>query len=527
MHASFGGIPCVQHASFTMKQGVTPSTGRATFAIDSSPPLCGVFILSDGIRTISISPAYLVDPVIVRHDSGAVIEATIADRRILWKYGYVTGKYNIPDDMGIPKEERKIQDLLQDCLTINYGVVINFFSVPEGLYPPVDWEFENPASAAQELCEKYGLSISLDVSGNAYIGPAAFDRTIAIPTADPMSSEQSFNDPYKPIEIWITGSRKINQICYELYPIGIEKTTNELKKIDELSYKPAEGWGKAVLNDFYDIADDEAKKLAEKCIFKWYAYVPLVLGDRKKYLPWLAHISEVAKVLDENEGTYVSQRAMPYIATGNIKTDEVTSWNPSTLERYKKEVTFDLIKGIVKFPEYIFQIKNYTSPVQALTEVEKATVRIMAAYEINTGSADDFYKKKFPVAGGTLSPYIVSNKELTEYQIEGVANSEEKVALDAYAANVAQAILDTWEHISPWQWEFPFLATVEVYGDIKSVTWQVGEQGATSIVSTGVEEIVPFIPSYQERALQKKSAALHWPSTKRIDEQSIRRKTSL
>jgi len=522
IYARFAGIGCLGSVSFSLRQGVTPSTGSVAFPVQFNPPAFGDLELYDGRGgRVVLREMYLVDPVRSQAEGGDIIQATIADKRLLWQYGWVAGRYNTPhESIGEPYPEKSLEWLIGFALS-NYGVSVRFVNIPVA-YPTVDWNFTNPATAVQELCNQYGLAVSLDPDGSVWVSPAGEPRFF--PGGNFISRELTVVNKPIPSSIIIVGNRIINQRDYSLQPVGVElggvDPDGTIKAINDLSYKPAAGWGKSILRDFTDVLDefgDEEYKLAQKCIFKWYGWIPTDVGyDSRQYcLPWLGHIKDLIEVPNSILAN-TKERGVPVVGVAEIEGDGISYIN-GALAKTKRSFSLDYTRGIVKFAEPVVNI--VAAGAQLIrAECTAAQVVITAAHEDCRGDGDtsvsplqDHYYYVYPL-GGILAPYVRTDPSLTLYSDTDVIDSVQFASLNAFTGQTAAKIATQFEYINPMQYVYAGLLSIPVYGAFKSVTWNAGEDGANTVVSLGVEEIRPFLPSYNERMTAKKTVALEWPT---------------
>lgn len=533
IRAEFNGIGCLGAVSFSLRQGVTPSTGSIAFPANSYPHETGDLLLRSENGAIILRDMYLVDPVESEAEGGHIIQATLADKRILWQYGWVRGEYNMPDETtGQPRKEKTIRELIDLCLETKYGVRVNYHSVPN-YYPTVSWEFENPAMAVQEICNKYGLAVSLSPDGEVHVSSASYGRSV--PGGYIMSREQTTLNKPVPQSIVVVGNKMVNQREYDLVPVGVEWSGHSSKAgfilpIDDLSYKPSAGWGKSILIKFHDVAEGEKRELALKCIFKWYGYLGGYGANAREFcLPWLGHIKDLTAAPNISGVDDEQQRAKPDVKVKGFESDGVSHKNQSAKTQRKIPYTLDYKRGIVKFAEWTGIIidpgtgEPATDPMLHIHKTVAADVTITAAHETPciqvSGSVwgNYYYQKSIP--GGTLPPYLYRDHSITLYANNGTADSSQKSDLDAHCKNIAYKITDQFDRIDPKQYVYAELLSVTPHGEIKSVTWNVGENGYNTVISYGQEEIRPFLPSYNERINAKKTVALQWPTGRTLENQ--------
>lgn len=507
--ARFNGIGCVDSASFSLRAGVSPSTGSISMPLEWTPNSdFGYLELQGEQGWVSIGPMYIVDPVITEGENGQYVQATIADRRVNWKNGFVVGVYNQVIN-GIPDEEKTLTELFDICFAA-YGESPVYHNVP-GVYPAVIWEYVNPATAIAELCEKYGLEVTLGLDSAVHVAPKNEFRIL--PSGWITQAERTIKNNPIPTTIRVVGNRIINEKTYQLKAVGLE-TDGKLKWINDLTYKPTGGWGASAVNHFEDVTDEDERDLARKCIYRWYMWDPddvTTGGTRKAHLPWMTELARTATEDGEKK------RMKPYIWVKEAQTDSITWTNKTVAEAPADGYSIDYERGLVKFDRLMVKVSSSPSQTPTFTD---ADVYFYGSHEMNTDDGDDFYYYDYAL-GGVGGIFIHQDRALTLFEDEGTPDATELADLNTFAAEIVSKIAATYEYIDPETLVYPFVVPIEPWGQIKSVTWQISEAGAFTTVSTGREEVRPFLPSYEERLSAKKTSYLAWPGGSALDSRRL------
>jgi len=519
---NYNGYNATGNFSFYLKQGTGPSTGSIAFPLGAAPTIDGnpgtLAISCDG-QSVVFNDVYLVNPTRVESEGGQILQATLADKRYRWRFGYLRAKYNQLDPTtGKPKEDKPLTEILTEALSV-YNESPVFMQIPDDIYPTINWEFADPAQAIEELLQRYSLALSISPAGQVTIASVSYNQSFT--QSNVSYHEYSNNRPLEPIGVIVVGDFMEVMRCFNLKPVGIEISTHadagQIKEIDDLSYKPAEGWGKAVLNNFESLIVNnepwkEAQALARQCIFKWYGYIPedeSIENSREQLLPWLGSVTE----FKNNELV----KGKPYILAKHQLIDSVSFKNNTDGNPIKSEFDFslDYKNGILKFTNPTFK-KSDTASSFGTTEVEAAEVELIVSVKTTPTKTNGYwgnYYYEHPI-GGVLPYYMHKEESLKlyghswHYTQDRVYNKSE---LDTYAEKIARLIAKKFDTIRPEQYTFERLLNVTPIGQVKSVSWHVDEHGWKTIVSFGQEEIQPYLPSYQERVGIKKTDALHWP----------------
>jgi len=491
LRVTFGGCKCIGDVSFSLRQGVMPSTGSISFPANVRPPEQGDLSITSENGNLLIRDLHLINPVYTQSSGGDIMQATIADKRIEWRYGYLMGQYNQPDEeTGRPSEEKKLDELF-------------------------DLAFE-PYDIRSYFC--------IVVIAPVNLPRVKYNRPV-------LSKEyQQITTPY-PASIIIVGNQIVNQRDYSLVPVGVEwsghgSQAGFLKAIDALSYTPTAGWGKSILRDFTDVTAGERRQLALKTIFKWYGYLGGTGRNARAFcLPWIGHITEMSE-LDNDSIDGTPKRSSPYIKTNEIETDDITVCNGST-RIYEGGYKLDYVRGIVRFDKEVVKIVAAGDQLKK-AECQAATVTITAAHNCPPISQSSgvwghyYYVKTLP--GGTLPPLIHRDSSLTLYATNDTADSTQKNALDAHCEKIADQLAKRFDYQQPAQRVYPEILDVSPDGDLKSVTWNISpDSGYNTVLSWGREEVRPLLPSYEERTNQKRTYTLQWPTERIIESEQKHR----
>lgn len=507
VYATYAGHGCVNEVNFTLTLGPSPSTGRVTLLGDVIPKSGNLILRCSQGGLVTLTGMWTIEAVTRTDENGTFTDLTIADRRVFWQWGYIVGVHNQPNAAGEPQQEQTLQALLQLCFDC-YNETVVFHDLPIE-YPSVRWEFDNPATAAQALCDQYGLSIGLETDGKVHICQQDLERTW--PASPMKTKDETESDKILPSKLCVVGSKIINQKTYSLVPVGLEKSDHATRPgamlpINSLSYKPAEGWGVSISRAFLDVEAGEATELAEQCVYKWYAWMPANFDDLDKELPWLDKLPETT--LDD-DGNIVQKT--PYIFSDDVETDGIACRVRTGLLPCSLDYEIDYQKGIVKFSQPAIKIVSNT--LGKPDTVMAATVELTIAHELNTGSESDYYVFEYSI-GGDGSERIHKDDKLILYAYDGVIDEDVRSDLDTHALLICEGLEREYQSFVPAVRSYPVILNVSPYGDFKSVTWSVSEQGAETRIASGQEEEKFGMPTYEERLRIRKWASgdmRRWP----------------
>lgn len=501
VNALYGGIPC-RSASMSLTQGITPDVGTLvipTWCAGRIPAKADL-VLSDGndglVRFLDM---YHIEGTEQELPGGREISIQIADRRCLWKWNFLQlGQiaWNQPNPDGTAKKERALVTLLHDCLSALSGARWQVMhDVPEA-YPPVRWpDPTNAAAAAQALCDEFGLGISLAPWGSVNVESLAADHPF--PPGPVSGREAGQSVQMKPASIWIIGSNNVYEKTFsDLVAVGIE-IDGTVRPIDELSYKPAHGWGAEPLT-FPNLAAgsyggenytaDEARELARKAVWKWYS---LKNADRA-FLPLL----DVRSELVLNQG--VKERGRPYVLS-ELAVWDGTVWVKLPKQRISEGFTLDCAAGIVKFDEPIYTVQNEGAAAGAIIAPD---MDLRAAYESSAP-----YGFEYIVAGGVPGTALYhSVPALRLWWIDGDTDPFAESDMNDYARKVAEQLARPFSVAAPESRTYPRITAIRPGGTIRAVRWSVdGQSGAMTRVEKGFDLPDPGMPAFEERLARRKT----------------------
>lgn len=289
--AFWPGVTGFISCTYTRGHGITP--GIASLEVPEgalqSLRIFGGLLITDGVSSITI-PDCRVQSVDFLTEGGRRVVLHIADRRWRWKYGFINGSWNVidpyPDLDLFPPDEfvnvvgpyapgtyRTAGNLIRDCLeTMGEQFAID----PEPNFPLTTvWNDDVPAQALAGICDSIGYRVCLRTSDNkVLVAPQGVGKPL--PANLPIiSTPPSIQISTQPAQIRLVGDDVIYNDFVRLEPVGLEPT-GEIKEIDDLSYKPANGWANCAPTSFWEAAatnqlsQQEARDLAQRCIWRMF-----------------------------------------------------------------------------------------------------------------------------------------------------------------------------------------------------------------------------------------------------------------
>ena len=525
--AWFPGIEQLLGASFTLLPGVEPSVGW----LDISTPLTlpqsvGPLTFTYGGVRIVLRDCRIETATITSGSHGRTLRLKVVDRRWKWRYGAISGHYNIWQhaeplsfDYKQPGESRRRKELIrgteqtprQLCARLldamgerNYDLS----RVPNALRPTVVWSYRVPAQALAELVARLGCRVVLRTDDTVAIVPLGWGR--ALPTGDDVSDQSlSLRASPLPERVVIVAGASRFQADLPLEAVGCE-TDGTIRPLDELSYRPEAGWGSIDLEHMNGIADPRAREVALASVFRWYRVAKSFTGALPKALR--AEKWSVASILplgrEQLDTRTRNDHEVPkaaqvfgvwYRATHPFDVENsVASLQPLESETddyglsalYREPFTLDADRGIVCFAEPVYQFQH-TGLYYEFAPAELRLRTSFAHFDKQTGNATR-YEHARQLSRGTGAPaqFIERPDIVAGYRVRYDANYRPRKVIDNEAAIRQEADRHLDALVNQPSLGFPSSVTyvglkpIELDGVVQQIEWRVGLAGATTRAST-------------------------------------------
>lgn len=211
----------------------------------------------------------------MRRRGEPVLSVAYEDRRWKWRYATVSGLFNerLPDcsirfntKLDWKRSARGLFKFVLDaCGETNADVM----AAPDNVYPMCDWRDARCDVALDELCRLTYCTLILDYQTNR-VSVARLRRGTPLPdspTKTHVSTACRIAAIPDAIAIGCGPTRYQSKLSLE--PVGLD-TDGKIKKIDDLSYKPADGWSRSWPGEFSEVAFGKARALAARTVWRWY-----------------------------------------------------------------------------------------------------------------------------------------------------------------------------------------------------------------------------------------------------------------
>lgn len=504
---SFPGIDpgAVIGADYTLGHGVSPGICNLRVAAGTTLRAnVGDLVFRFGEVKLRFADCVLQSGALRLGRGGQVWNLRIVDRRWKWQYGTVSGRYNIRGEDGridrrLPqKTPQQLAALLLEAMNES-GFSVS--ALPAKARPEVVWDHANPARELAELCEALGCRVVLGTDNKVRIrrlgqGQRLPDGGLA------MNAGLGVQRTIPPDEIRLVYGPTVYQSRLTLEAVG-EDTDGSIRPIDELEYKPEDGWKHGAASAENDLAD--------KTVFRMYRVEGQASGglqfptlDRPKVESLDQYVLR-DRLAEMSEGTEGVKRRRPPVVCGTYydeRTDAEGNTPPNTFYRYG--FTLDPERHLVIFDRPVYRIDEdgYYNAAQLF---------LTTSYHLRYGRGDVLARKYTPRRLGgrrhNTGPRVERRPEIFAIA-RAVYRGERSVA--RVDTNYDQAVREANEYLDALQRQYAEvdqtadvqyagLVDISPDGAVQQVTWRVGDGGpATTRASRNAEGNI-YAPSYAEK----------------------------
>ena len=297
---SFSTLGAIMRVDATLAHGMTPSVIRIDFPEQAAPIDRGGDLRFKFNGNQVVFKDCLIDQSSLQAGSAGKIKTlAVFDRRWRWEFQNVSFSFNEQNDANEIRTSPGLLDLINEGYNATeIQVIKSFFNtkksasgiadyllfamgetrrginqLPRDVYPEFGFDNIRPAMALSMLCSMYSCSFGLQLDNR--IGVWTLGRGKALPRNLSILSESKTVDlNSRPEAVSVVTAPVLYQYDFRLEAVG-EETDGNFVPIDELSYKPAAGWGgyANTMRGFLDLSAADAiskknKKLATRSVFK-------------------------------------------------------------------------------------------------------------------------------------------------------------------------------------------------------------------------------------------------------------------
>ena len=529
-YVTFPGINFPIKCIAPRSNGVTPDSAVLYSLVQQeAPQQYGDLVLNFTQNTVTWKNCLVDSGTTMYSTKGHFQTWRIKDRRWAWAKSWVTGEYNplsydVDGDVGARRGN--VRYLMEVLLTLMGETRYDVSAVDNEQKPHKGWDWANCADELQKLLDEYGYVISLQLDDSVKVSRSKVGTDL--PDNDDIISPSMVFDPAElPERLIAIAGLTLVETRLKMEPVG-EDTDGKIKPVDDLSYKPGEGWVNNMSTDMLGVGASETdpvkakemKALAKKTVFKWYRVVHQShekndMNDPfgqiiEKYAPEELNITDYQQYLplslDLNRqinGAYVS-----------VRWDGATVLESARSKKNIQVVKFDTIKwkldeklGIIKFEDPITKNKVVdTGGMQASVGIDPDTETAMqdfadvfftCSYTVTddeTGIKDRYTREltlggrgvdivemappnnqrmltaEYEDPGGKIS---IEEKKITD-SAKTVVNNEQ--TLNSRLDELLQKTARTYQTRRGYVVKYRGVQLINTDGMTKQVVWRIGDQ---------------------------------------------------
>lgn len=541
--ASFPGITEIIGAQFTFSRGITPSV-----AVLRVVPQKG-FLAEVGTFRLDFGGVHLefkdcaLDLASLRKDqAGLIWTIRLEDRRWRWRNEggghYISGHYNKrkPDGEIDTDTEKKPQDLAKLLLKQMGESGYDVSELPNDPRPEVHWDYANPAQQLAQLCEDLACHVVLQLNNKVKLCANGKGKNLP---ADGTVTEggYGFDSQGRPDSLLVVGGPLRFEDKFLLEPVG-EEIDGKIVPIDDLTYKPLDGWHSITPGDYWDdnVPNTYRKdgkvlyayELARRSVWKWFRIKNMAGGGFKpeKGLDDKVKVEKLEQLLPLGDGLLETitdddgrKIPKPYELTGEICRLNDDEKNSDSGELYAGRFDVDRQLGIVRSSEPLVKYNAtaitliWTDPnlyLRTSYSVKDSETRMPIRFtrerklkgkKHNTGSR----VISRPEIDRTLRSEYAEQSELGEEPTKVAKTHDNKADVDKQADHYLDVVTKEYEVDPSEEYGYAGLVKIDPDGAISQVSWKVGDKAAaTTRASRGVEGDI-YTPDFKARRKDEKA----------------------
>lgn len=521
--------------SYTLSHGIGPGTFVIQFAPQTEKiPEYGDVKIRYGNMELTFPDCKLVAPLSQFNDAGQIISVSILDRRWRWRYGHISGRYNIRQQNGDIDEttEKTPQELAKILFNAMGETSANVTALPNESRPEVDWDYDNPAQELAELCESVGCRVVLGTDNSVKICRRGVGQPLPS-NGKEISIDYGIDAGVRPSSLLFVAGPTRYQTRFTLEAVGLTSEGKYLP-LDELPYKPESGWEHALPPLFGSVLEEhgkEAHQLAQKSVYRTYRIAGTAPTTGFTFNAGPIEEAEFADVLpiedvlvESTTGPGGAPVPRPAKIVGEFWKDEslqsaANAGAEDDPNAYHKSFSVRGDEGIVEFSDPVIRISE--------DKVYPARLFLECSHPLRFTETRSVYrytrKKKLPGNQFPTEPLLVLVDEaaLTIVQKYDDTNQPTEVktneeTLEEEAEVILADRMTEFQQPESFQLEYAGFIDITPDGAIQQVGWKFGEQGATTAASINSEWDIET-PGYEERRRRDREARSRINAKRMID----------
>lgn len=525
---SHSALPNVVGGVFTMTRGISPGVGlirmiaepqfTATvgdLTIDYSGTQ--IRIRNCAINTHTLQRELIRTSVTTRRSMPVMWTVQVLDRRWAWRYKRISGKYNERLPNGSVKYGslynaglRSIKQLAELCLAAMNESGYDTSILPSNVYPSVNWQDANPASELQTLCDMVGCVVVYEwESDRVAIRRLGNGNDLPFNDVPAINERKLLTIARRPDKLVVACGPTKYQVKFLLEAVGLD-SDGQIRKLDDLSYKPSGGWTKDWWCAFPNVAQDK-RYLAFDTVFRWYRIKGVgVNGDLS-----LPGNQESIQAVDqfELEDTLIEVASDPDYMNQSVR--GVVSgefWPQCPWEVTTAEGTVFGSSGWRLLPDHknIIEFDYPMLKVEA-GEYAPATLYVTCVCRVKksdgSGYVAGYLEKNLPWQATGAGARVLRHPELCVAEIvDGVRGSSGSTN---FAASEAQVYLDqvaeSYAGTAGEDVSYDGIVPISLDGAIAQVQWRCGLGRASETRASRNHEFDSYLPCFEQRRRLEKT----------------------
>ncbi len=550
--ASFPGINHVLRASYTLAHGISPGVALLDMVPQAGfQPAPGTLVLECGGTRLEFEDCLPARLGTIQMPEGPTWRLVLFDRRWRWWYGRAAGRYNLrfedgrlieavrsgpPEDAvwHTPREPQALASSLLDALG-EQGYDVS--ELPNDPRPRCEWDGIPPALVLADLCDALGTRIVLTSTGRVVL--RRLGQGADLPDLPELIARNTLAGQLSgPCHLAVVCERTRWQVDLELEAVGLE-TDGRVRPIDDLSYRPAGGWGTVDLPHFCELADPRARELARASVFRWYRLkLPVELRDAADQPLSIGTLAQLAiqdvqldaaadGVLDRPRSAQVfgvwfaggdaaAYQSPPANSAAQLGPLAVPPDDYSLRAVYPGKFELDQRLGLVRFAEPVYKLV----PAASGNGAQPAAAELRLRTSVCARRPDRSWLRHERVRTNPGAPpqapvryidrpelalTIALQYDASTYQIAGTQSNLS--ALEQEADHYLDALELAWQAGPVETASYAGLLAIEPDGAIVQVSWSVGPDGATTHAARH-QEPLDAEAAYTERRLWERLRVL-------------------
>ncbi|MFN0055922.1 MAG: hypothetical protein ACKV0T_27575 [Planctomycetales bacterium] len=509
----YPGLQQVIRWSYTLSHGISPGVCLVEIVPQGvAPDWNGTLRIEFGSTRLQF-PDMLVDQAQVRRGPGGmVVGLTLLDRRWKWKYGAISGRYNLRTPSGRldTRTERSPQGLATLLLQAMGETGFSVGELPNASRPEIDWVAANPAGELAALCEALGCRVVLGLDNRVALRRAG--EGAALPrTGTHRTVTFGIDPPDRPGRVQVVTGPTRFQTKFRLEAVG-EDRDGTVRPLANLAYQPADGWSFEPYCGFPNVTDPGDRARAVRSVYRWYRILCTApdetagtfrLPGEHGPVEALWQILPLEQgLIDTEPGRDGIERPRPPVVEGTFWTGAPDGENTPPTRPYDGPLTIDAARGIVRFTQPI--VKRRASD-DAILPADLFLTIAHPLHELASRRELRLTRERVLSGGSSAGALVLRRDDLAQTQVTSYSPNHSPISvvtnrteIEREADGTIDAALQELQGVESSMAEYAGVNSVSPDGAIQQVAWSGGPRGALTRVGRN-SEFSAILPGWKER----------------------------